>query len=250
MRGDVAGLLDVDGVLFDIDDTLVDTRAAFAAALAAVSAVYLPHLRDDQHADVLAHWRADVGGHYRAYTRGEVGFRAQRMARIAALHLEFGGPQIDDAEYEAWDAAFGEAFEAAWRAFDDALDAVERIAAAGLLVGALSNASVEHQVRKLRRVGLERVPMLVGVDTLGVGKPDPRVFALACERLGTAPGRTVYVGDELDIDALAATRAGLRGAWLDRPGTRRGGAHLEDPARAGDVPVLPSLTALADLLGV
>ncbi len=249
LRG-IDPILDVDGVLFDIDDTLVDTRSAFAAALAAVSAVYLPHLRDDQHADVLAHWRADVGGHYRAYTRGEVGFRAQRMARITALHGEFGGPPIDDAEYEAWDAVFGEAFEGAWRAFDDALDALERLSAARLVVGALSNASVEHQVHKLRRVGLERVPMLVGVDTLGVGKPDPRVFALACERLGTAPGRTAYVGDELDIDALAATQAGLRGIWLDRPGARRGGAHLEDPARADGVAVVTSLTGLADLLVV
>lgn len=241
----------VDGVLFDIDDTLVDTRAAFAAALAAVSAVYLPHVGPDRHADVLATWRADVGGHYRAYTRGEVSHRVQRKARIAALHAAFDGPDIDDDEYEAWDAAFGEAFEGAWRAFDDAHDAVRRVTGAGLVVGALSNASVEHQVRKLARVGLASVPMLVGVDTIGVGKPDPRVFALACERLGTDPARTVYVGDELDIDAFGAADAGLQGVWLDRPGARRGGAHLEDPERAREasIPVLPSLTALAELLG-
>jgi putative hydrolase of the HAD superfamily len=72
--------------------------------------------------------------------------------------------------------------------------------------------------------------MLVGVDTFGYGKPAPEVFLAGCERLGTDPGRTVYVGDELDVDAAGAASAGLIGVWLDRPGTRRGGVHVEDPA--------------------
>src|SRR5665647_2946850 len=71
----------VDGVLFDVDDTLVDTQSAFGAALSAVAEHYLPHLDASHHRDVLAAWRADVGGHYRRYTRGEVGYLEQRMAR-------------------------------------------------------------------------------------------------------------------------------------------------------------------------
>ena len=75
-------------------------------------------------------------------------------------------------------------------------------------------------------------------------------FVEACRRLGTDPGRTLYVGDELDIDATAARRAGLRGVWLDRPGTRRGGVHLEDPAAAAEagVDVVTTLDALPGLL--
>ena len=91
-----------------------------------------------------------------------------------------------------------------------------------------------YQTLKLEAVGLAAdVPMLVGVDTLGVGKPDPRVFVEACRRLGTAPGRTVYVGDELDIDAQAASAAGLLGVWLDRPGPRRIEVSAEEIAAAG-----------------
>ncbi|MFN8082325.1 MAG: HAD hydrolase-like protein [Kineosporiaceae bacterium] len=41
------------------------------------------------------------------------------------------------------------------------------------------------------------------MDDLGVGKPDPRVFHLACERLGVSPGRSLYLGDEPDADAPA-----------------------------------------------
>ncbi|PFG37772.1 putative hydrolase of the HAD superfamily [Flavimobilis soli] len=241
----------IEGVLFDVDDTLVDTRGAFASAMSVLADVYLPHLPREQHANVLATWRRDVGGHYRAYTRGEVDFRTQRMTRANELHAAFGGPVLDDAGFDVWDEVFETAFAAAWHAFDDAPRAVDALLADGVRVGALSNAAVEYQVRKLATVGLgDRVPMLVGVDTLGVGKPAPEVFLESCRRLGTDPAHTLYVGDELDIDATAARRAGLRGVWLDRPGTRRGGVHLEDPAAAAEagVDVIATLDALPGIV--
>src|SRR5450830_1344422 len=212
----------VDGVLFDIDDTLVDTRSAFAHALAAVARRYLPDVGPERDLEVLAHWRADVEGHYGAYTRGD----------------------------DAWNTLFEERFVGAWAPHDDASSAVDRLLAAGIVIGALSNASVAYQTRKLARVGLvDRVPMLVGVDTLGVGKPDRRVFVEACRLLGTEPARTVYVGDELDVDAWAARDAGLVGVWIDRPGGRRNplpDAHEHAPG----VVVVRSLTELADVLEV
>ena len=236
----------VEGVLFDIDDTLVDTKGAFALALDAVRAVYLPHLGGDDGAALLDVWRADVGGHYRSYTRGEVSHRAQRVARANALHLEFGGPALDDEGFDAWDAVFMTTFEASWAVHSDARAALDAVRTAQVAVGALSNADVEYQTGKMRATGMAEVPVLVGVDTLGVGKPDPRVFVEACRRLGTDPARTAYVGDELDIDARAAARVGLIGVWLDRPGPRRiplAPGEL-DEARAAGVRVISSLAEL------
>lgn len=243
------GVRAVDGVLFDIDDTLVDTRASFGHALAGIAERYLPGLATGRTDEVLEFWRADAGGRYREFTRGETTYRAQRMARANDLHAAFGGPALDDAGFDAWDAVFEERFAASWSAHADATDVVDRLLAAGLVVGALSNAVTAYQASKLTRVGLlDRVPMLVGVDTLGVGKPDPRVFAEACRRLGTAPERTAYVGDELDIDARAATAAGLIGVWLDRPGVRPPGGLLLEPD-ASDV-VIHSLVELPAVLGL
>jgi putative hydrolase of the HAD superfamily len=243
----------VDGVLFDIDDTLVDTRGAFGEALAAVARTYLPHLDRDRYADLLAVWRADASGHYQRYTDGVVGYRAQRMARANELHREFGGAELDEPAYETWNEIFERGFAGAWAAHPEVHDVVDRLLAAGLAVGALSNAAVAYQTSKLERVGLdERVPLLVGVDTLGVGKPDPRVFTEACRRLGTPAARTVYVGDELDIDARAATDAGLLGVWVDRPGPRRTHVPERDiaAARAAGVLVIGSLAELPGLLGL
>ena len=120
----------------------------------------------------------------------------------------------------------------------------------GIAVGALSNASVDYQSLKLERVGLaDLVPMLVGVDTLGFGKPDPRVFIEACRLLGTDPARTAYVGDELDVDAVAARAAGLVGVWLDRPGPRRVPVSEHDVSASGVV-VIRGLGELADALAL
>lgn len=242
----------VDGVLFDIDDTLVDTQQAFAAALADVARRYLPHLAEERHGEVLAAWRADVGGHYRAYTRGEVGYLEQRMARANALHREFGGVALDDEGYREWNAVFEAGFAQAWAAHPDAAAVVESLLEAGLAVGALTNAAVAYQTSKLSRAGLGHVPVLVGVDTFGVGKPDPRVFAEACRLLGTTPERTAYVGDELDIDARAAVASGMLGVWIDRPGGRRVEVPEADvaAAREAGVRVVASLGDLPGLLGL
>ncbi|WP_430868762.1 HAD family hydrolase [Demequina aurantiaca] len=204
----------VSGVLFDVDDTLVDTKGAFRHALSAVASEYLRTGADVD--EVLSFWRSDRQGSYRAHTRGEMDHREQRMRRANDLHAAFGGPEMGQDDYEAWDLVFEQAFRDGWRAHDDAHACLDALEAAGVAYGALSNARTEYQEEKLAAVGLARVPMLVGVDTLGFGKPDARVFLLAAERLGFAPEATAYIGDELDIDAVAATRAGLRGYWLDR----------------------------------
>jgi len=239
----------VDGVLFDVDDTLVDTHGAFAHALAAVSREWLPGLDPARDTEVLDHWRADAEGRYRRYTRGEVSYREQRMGRANDLHAAFGGPVLDDDAYDRWNALFEERFTGSWAAHADAADVVRRLLDAGVRVGALTNAATEYQVRKLTRAGLaDDVPLLVGVDTLGFGKPDPRVFAEACRRLGTAPGRTAYVGDELDVDARAAVAAGLRGVWLARP--HLGAKHANDTEALPTDVVIESLAELPGVLGL
>lgn len=242
----------VDGVLFDVDDTLVDTRHAFSRAISAVASVWLPELPETRHGDVLARWRDDPNGHFRSYTRGELDFETQRRRRADDVQATFGGAPLGDASYAEWLELFWGTFTASFVAHADARAAVDGLRAAGIRVGALTNAAQALQDSKLATTGLGDVPVLVGVDTLGFGKPDPRAFAEACRRLGTDPARTAYVGDELEVDAMGAAAAGLVGVWLDRPGTRRGGAWAEDEAaaRAAGVQVIRSLQELAGALAL
>lgn len=230
-------------VLLDIDDTLVDTRGAFRHALVQIAGEYLREGLDPE--EVTAFWRADRNDWYRAHTRGELTHREQRMRRAQDLHAHYGGPDLDEETYDIWDAAFERHFRDGWRAHDDAGPMLDALDAAGIPYGAVSNAAFDYQELKLAACGLERVPMLVGVDTFGVGKPDPRVFREGARLLGVEPASAVYVGDEYDIDAIAAHEAGLRGVWLDRPGTRRASV----PESAAHDARLTHVTSLAQVPG-
>src|SRR5262245_66467987 len=89
----------IDGVLFDVDDTLVDTRLAFARAISAVASVWLPALPEDRHHEALARWRSDPNGHFRSYTRGDIDFETQRRRRADDLQSTFGGEPFEDSSY-------------------------------------------------------------------------------------------------------------------------------------------------------
>lgn len=242
----------VQAVLFDLDDTLVDTTAAFAAAVAAMAAEFLPHLPPERYPEVLATWRADTGGHYQAHVDGLVDYRTQRMARAQQIQDQFGGLALDEAGYQRWTQVWDRTFSSSWVAFDDAAATLAELRAAGLAVGCVTNAGTAQQSAKLAATGLtDTVPLLVTLDTFGVGKPDPRVFHEGARRLGVQPDRVLYVGDEPMIDARGATAAGLRGVWLDRPGRRRGTPGEDPDGLAADgIPVIQGLTEVLELVPV
>jgi HAD superfamily hydrolase (TIGR01450 family) len=73
-----------------------------------------------------------------------------------------------------------------------------------------------------------------------VGKPSPRVFETALDRMGE--GRTLVVGDRLDSDVAGAAAAGLDAALV-----LSGGAEAPGPAQDGEpvpVAVAPDLLSL------
>ena len=83
-------------------------------------------------------------------------------------------------------------FEAAWTTYDDVGAALAMVASrTSSPVGIVTNFGADHQRRKLEIVGLGGFfDVVVGLDTLGFGKPDPRVFRHACELLGTQTAAT------------------------------------------------------------
>jgi len=215
------------GVLLDLDGTLFDHDAAADAGLRA----WLPTLGLPATDEAVARWTALQEPHLAAWRAGTVTFAEQRRRRLR----DFLGTDGSDAELDAIFAGYLTHYEAAWRAFDDAADALRMLAAAGLATAVLTNGSAPQQNKKLARTGLSALtgPVFT-VDDLGVAKPDPRAFRLACERWGLAPGEVLSVGDNHALDVVAARAAGLHAVHLDRLG--RG--PLGEPSR---------LTTLRDL---
>ena len=203
-RGHATG--DIRAICLDIDDTLVDYLASGRAGLAAL-------IGSDR---AWAQWAEHTELHYDRFLAGEVDFDTMRLQRTKAFFAE-RGEVLSDAEAVLREARRMEAMRGAWRLFDDALPCLHLLRSAGLLLAAITNAPSKHQRSKLATVGLiDTFDVLVIAEEVGMAKPDPAIFHLACKRLGVRPHQTVHVGDRLDLDAQAAVDAGLRGVWLDR----------------------------------
>lgn len=77
--------------------------------------------------------------------------------------------------------------------------------------GLLSNASVREPDWLVKRYGLEDLfDVIVLSAAVGVAKPDPAIYSLLLERLGTASEATVFV-DDYPPNVAAAKAMGFRG---------------------------------------
>jgi HAD superfamily hydrolase (TIGR01509 family) len=54
--------------------------------------------------------------------------------------------------------------------------------------------------------------------TVGLRKPDPRIYRLACERLDVTPGECIFVGDGANDELAGAERVGMRAVCVLPPG--------------------------------
>jgi len=100
----------------------------------------------------------------------------------------------------------------------------------GLRLGVLTNGGARLQRAKLRAAGLDAhfpASAVVVSQELGVDKPAPRAFHIACDRLGFDRETTLYVGDTPVADIHGSTMAGLRNCWV--AGGRPWPADLRKP---------------------
>jgi HAD superfamily hydrolase (TIGR01549 family) len=68
----------------------------------------------------------------------------------------------------------------------------------------------------LERAGLaSHFHAIIDSGAIGIEKPDPRIFRIACEHAGVAPHEAVHVGDILEIDVVGAVAAGVRPILFD-----------------------------------
>jgi putative hydrolase of the HAD superfamily len=217
-------------ILFDLDGTLVDQQSAAAAAVVEWAAEY-----GVTGPDVAARWAVVSEKHYRRYQRRELTFPEQRRRRVR----EFLAVEASDAEADAMFDGYVRRYEAGWTVFDDAVPGLRAVRDAGLGVVVLTNGNGDHQRFKLDRLGLaDEIDELITGDTLPAGKPDPRAFAHALDRLNTSADDVAMVGDSLENDVRGAQAVGIQAVLIDR----------NDAHASADVPRVRVLTQLLDVV--
>jgi putative hydrolase of the HAD superfamily len=222
-------------VLFDVGNTLAHLDYDFLAATAR-------RFRPDIRAEEVARAEALVRRHGWPAAPADQGLDGFFAAYVGAIATRLGLPRDQGAAWAAMAAtAHRDRAGGLWDQVDpDAHAVLSQLAAAGLAVGAVSNADgrVEQQ---LHRMGLGSLCQVV-VDSAraGVAKPDPRIFRLALASLAVSAAAAVYVGDIFDIDVRGARAAGMRAVLYDR----------WDAWPDADVPRVRRLGALPQLLGI
>ncbi len=143
-------------------------------------------------------------------------------------------------------AAFREAFASAdsWAVFDEVDASLTGLSRQGYELGIVSNWD-SHLPKLLGRLDLIRHFRGVFVSAIeGVEKPHGRLFALACEGMGAAPGEILHVGDRIREDYDGAREAGMAALWLDRFGHGAEAASRVEPSH-----VIRSLSEVSAWLG-
>lgn len=88
---------------------------------------------------------------------------------------------------------------------------------AGWVPVVVSNGSVRQQDAKIRSTGLDRyVADWVISEEAGVSKPNPRIFALAAQRVRMPLRGSWVIGDSPEADIGGAAAIGLPSVWLHR----------------------------------
>jgi len=209
--------LTAEVVFFDLDDTLFDHHTAARAAIADWGRSRGWAGDPTRTAE---RWDEYEILYFTQYERGEISLTAQRTARIRAF---LDQPDLAPADAMALWEEFRGCYEAHWVAFPDAIAAVTRCRDAGVRVGIVTNGSTAQQFGKVHTLHLPVDDDAVFIsEAVGVAKPDPAIFRVACTAMCVTPDDALMVGDNPVNDIDCARTAGLRTVRLDRSGTTPG----------------------------
>lgn len=227
----------IRALTLDLDDTLWPVTPVIARAEVAMRHWLERHAPATAAAfdtEAMRRLRAQVDQAHPELRHDLSALRRTTLRRAVALAGE--PPALADEAFEVFFAARQQV-----EFYPEVPEALPRLAARFPL-WSLSNGNAD-----LHRVGIgAHFRGSMNAAELGAAKPDPRVFAQACRRIGLAPAEVLHVGDDRVMDVDGARAAGMVAVWVRRgaadAGTGEGGEGLE-PLTVCD------LSDLADRLG-
>ena len=187
-------------MLFDFSGTLMRIGPAERWVRAVIGAAGITP--DDAEVDSLVTALTESGAYYGGYPAAiPTALREvwdtrdldepHHRAAYTGLIREAGWPwpELVDALYERQNSA------EAWFPYPDAVETLRGAKERGLATALISNISFDVRPHLARAGLLDHLDAVVLSYEVGLIKPDPRIFALACEKLAADPARAVMVGD-------------------------------------------------------
>ncbi len=196
--------LDFDHTIFDSDES---ERHAFADAMDAAGVEANRHFADYQTINRRL---------WSAVERGEIDTDTVRVRRFEELLSSIGVDAAADkiaAVYSAGMASHGDLYPGAM----EALRQLAGIARMALVTNAIS----VIQRTRIHRLGVAPLFEAIVISSeIGVAKPDPGIFDIAFDQMGSPdPSTVLMVGDSLSSDIAGGVRYGIATCWVSRNGS-------------------------------
>jgi putative hydrolase of the HAD superfamily len=194
----------LDAVLFDVDDTLCRYRRSGAEILEAAfeRTGHEPFITLEEYHDRYAEFVDD--------SDSMVDLRERCFAAIADDRGR--DPDAGRVIADAYAAERDHANVEPLPGVDEALEAVDGV---GLPVGVVTNGSPGMQSQKLEALGLDDAfDVVVHAGYEAPAKPHPEPFETALSALSASPERTLHVGNSLGSDIAGAHAAGVGSVWV------------------------------------
>ncbi len=190
-------------ILFDLDCTLTDRRASLSKYASIFADRFQEHLDDVVDETTIFSRFVEIDRHgYLPRSKCWPYLLSKLKWKRPASTLE-----LDELWVEGWPRC---AVSAA-----GARELLERLAAAEISLGIITNGPADSQRNKIDTLGIVDLMDVVLVSgAFGVAKPQRAIFDCACQTLGLAPGEVWFVGDHPINDAVGARSAGLVDVWL------------------------------------
>ena len=146
------------------------------------------------------------------------------------------------------DPSVREKLMSAYRALDPFPEVpamIDRLRAAGIRCAILSNGNPGMLDPMVQASGLAGCfEAVLSVDSVGVFKVDPKVYALVETRCGVRPGKVCFLSSNC-WDAHGAAQFGFNVVWVNRAGAPDDNLPGKIAAQVKDLSVLPALLGVA-----
>ena len=246
MSAPIEGSIATQGVIFDLDDTLIKFDAV---SLPAWHRAVDPYIEGRDGLDS-SHLVTEIRKYGQWYFgdperhrkgRHNLGATRRRIVRAAFEILEIDDTSSADAIADRYSAIRTEMIEP----FPGIYDTLNAIRATGVPMLLVTNGEAISQREKIDRFELAGFFGWILIEgELGFGKPDERIFLQIEECFGLAGSELTIVGDNLEWEIEVPSRRGYRTVWHDW----RGGGLPADSDITPDF-IIASIPEVLDIIG-
>lgn len=205
---------EIKAVLFDLDDTLVNSKKAEYNAICEFKNLYseFNEIKDDDFANVWSKITMEI---YEKYHNAEISFDELRIGRMKGLFSNYL-INISDEDAQKKFKSYLNIYEKNWILFDDVKEVLEKLKDRYKLV-ILSNGDGKQQRKKIEYTGLNKYFSDIVISSeVGYSKPEKEIFEIACKMINVKPKNCIMIGDKYKVDIEGSLNAGMHGIWVNR----------------------------------